>query len=204
MHKIAALAFFSDLVHVLDGLLGIDTPAHALTVGQIAARAVLIYLAGFLMLRFGEHRFLGKNTAFDIILGFVFGSMLSRAINGAGPFFVTILAGAILLTLHWFFATASFYSDRLSELISGKPLPLIKDGEMQTDYLRKSRISGPMLRENLRVNGQLTDPEAVQEAYYEPSGDVSVIPKAQHGDVRVVEVQVEEGVQTVRIEVQAG
>jgi len=61
-----------------------------------------------------------------------------------------------------------------------------------------------MLRENLRVNGQLTDPEAVQEAYYEPSGDVSVIPKAQHGDVRVVEVQVEEGVQTVRIEVQAG
>jgi len=142
MHKIAALAFFSNLVHVLDGLLGVDTPAHALTVGQIAARAVLIYLAGFLMLRFGEHRFLGKNTAFDIILGFVFGSMLSRAINGAGPFFVTILAGAILLTLHWFFATASFYSDRLSELISGKPLPLIKDGECKPTTCARAASAG--------------------------------------------------------------
>lgn len=201
MHEPAVLAFFSDLFHFFDWLLGLNTPAHALAVGQIAARALLIYLAGFLMLRFGEHRFLGKNTAFDIILGFIFGSMLSRAVNGAGPFFITILAGVILLTLHWFFATISLYSDRLSELITGRPLPLIKDGEVQTDYLRKSRISEPMLRENLRINGQLTDPEAVQEAYYEPSGDVSVIPKAQQ-DVRVLEVQVEEGVQTVRIEVQ--
>lgn len=192
------MSILSEVLTHLHDLLGLGASPQALTMGQITARAFLIYLVGYALLRFGEHRFLGKNTAFDVILGFVFGSMLSRAINGSGPFLATILAGAILLALHWLMATATLRSERLDEIISGLPLPLIKDGEVQEDGLRRSRISKSMLRENLRINGQLRDPDQVQEAYYEPSGVVSVIPKDR--GPRVVEVRVEEGVQTVRVE----
>lgn len=194
----------TEIAAFLNDLLGLGTEPQSLTILQIAMRALLIYLAGFAMLRFGEHRFLGKNTAFDIILGFIFGSLLSRAINGAEPLGATLLAGVVLLTLHWLFATASLYSDRLQQLVTGSPIPLVEDGEVQPEGLRKSRISEAMLWENLRVNGQLTDPAQVRKAYYEPSGNVSVLPKSSEtsgegGDLRVVAVDVEEGVQTVRI-----
>ena len=193
----------TDLLAFLTDLLGVSTPPQSLTALQIIMRALLIYLAGFAMLRFGEHRFLGKNTAFDIILGFIFGSLLSRAINGAEPLGGTLLAGLVLLTLHWLFATASLYSGRLHKLITGCPIPLIKDGQVQRQGLRRSRITEAMLRENLRIQSHLTDPAQVQEAHYEPSGSVSVIPKHNDGSnprtPHVVEVHVEEGVQTVRV-----
>jgi hypothetical protein len=119
----------TDITSFFDALLGLDAHAQALTYGQVAARALLIYLAGFAMLRFGEHRFLGKNTAFDVILGFVFGSLLSRAINGGDPLLPTLLAGLILLSLHWLFATASLHSEGLRKLITGDPIPLVKEGK---------------------------------------------------------------------------
>lgn len=191
----------SELLVLASDLFGLNSPPQALTTGQIAARAFVIYLIGYALLRFGEHRFLGKNTAFDVVLGFVFGSLLSRAINGSGPLLATVLAGFILLTLHWLMATVTFYWERLSGLISGRPMLLIKDGELQQENLRRSRINEPMLRENLRINGKLRDPSEVQEAYYEPSGPVSVIPKSE-SHLRVIEVEVEDGVQTVRLEVQ--
>ena len=199
----------SEILSFFDHLLGLG-PASP-TVFQIAMRALLIYLAGFAMLRFGEHRFLGKNTAFDIILGFIFGSLMSRAINGTGPFGATLLAGVVLLGMHWLFATASLHSGRLQEIITGTPIPLVKNGEVQKKGLRKSRISEPMLRENLRIHAHLTDPSQVREAYYEPSGSVSVMPKAgeaftdagEEETLRIVDVQVEEGVQTVRIALKA-
>lgn len=181
-------------------LLGLGKSASALTAGQVMFRAALMYLVGFVMLRFGEHRFLGKNAAFDVVLGFIFGAMLSRAINGSGPFFATLLAGVVLLTLHWLFATLSLQSRGLSRLLFGRPHLLVQDGKVQRDRLYKSRISESVLRENLRINGQLTDPAEVREAYYEPSGSISVIPKER--SPRTVEVEVEEGVKTVRIELQ--
>jgi uncharacterized membrane protein YcaP (DUF421 family) len=197
-----------DVAAFFDHLLGLGTEAQALTTLQVATRALLIYFAAFAMLRLGEHRFLGKNTAFDIVLGFIFGSLLSRAINGAEPLGGTLLAGLVLLSMHWLFATASLHSRRVQKIISGSPIPLVKDGAVQSEGLRKSRISEAVLRENLRTRAHLTDPAQVRRAYYEPSGSVSVIPRegdpregdSSEGDEpRVLEVTVEDGVQTVRI-----
>lgn len=70
-----------DLLHIVDVLLGINDQPKRLTLAQICLRSALIYIGGWLMLRVGEHRFLGKNTAFDVVLGFIFGSLLSRAIT---------------------------------------------------------------------------------------------------------------------------
>ena len=193
-----------EILSFFDHLLGLGTQPASLTVFQVAMRALLIYLAGFAMLRFGQHRFLGKNTAFDIILGFIFGSLLSRAINGTEPLGATLLAGVVLLSMHWLFSTLSLHSESLRKVITGDPIALIKEGTVQPHGLRQSRISEAMLRENLRIEAHLTDPRQVRTAYYEPSGSVSVIPEAdaRNGDdeaLRIVEVQVEEGVQTVRI-----
>ena len=182
-------------------LLGLGVEPKSVTIAQMIARAVSIYLTGWLMVRVGEHRFLGKNTAFDIVLGFIFGSLLSRAINGAAPFSETIIAGLVLLTLHWAFLVLAFRSKRLDLLINGRVRRLIQDGKVNEKQQRKARMSDRILRENLRLRGGVSDPSEVREADFEPSGNVSVIPAKSDREPRVVDVQVRDGIQTVRIEI---
>jgi uncharacterized membrane protein YcaP (DUF421 family) len=66
--------------------------------------------------------------------------------------------------------------------------------------MRKHQIGERDLLEALRTTGQLEDPAGVETARLERSGKISVIPRSQQP--RVVDVRVEEGVQTVRIELQ--
>ena len=49
----------------------------------------------------------------------------------------------------------------------------------------------------LHINGKLSDPREAEVARVECSGDISVIPA--HTGLRVVDIIVERGVQTVRV-----
>jgi uncharacterized membrane protein YcaP (DUF421 family) len=185
--------------------LGIDTPPQDFTTLQLCLRAALIYIAGWAILRAGGNRFLGRETAFDIVLGFVLGSALSRAINGSGALFQTIAAAALLVGLHQCLAWATFRSHRFGELMKGRPEALIRDGRLVEEGLRRHRISPGDLDEALRLHAHLDDPAKVKEARFERNGDISIVKKerekkAEDGGPRIVEVRVEQGVQTVRIE----
>lgn len=181
-------------------LLGIDVPAIEMEVGQVVARALVIYLAGLVILRVGEHRFLGKNTAFDIVLGFILGSMLSRAVNGSAAMGPTVLACAALVALHWLFAFGSFRSRRLGSLVKGDVRQLVRGGEIDWDAMRRAQISERDLEEALRSDARLDDLSEIDAAYFERSGKISFIPKRR--EPRVVEVDVADGVQTVRVVVE--
>lgn len=167
---------------------------------EMSLRAVGIYLAGWALLRIGGNRFLGRETAFDIVLGFVLGSTLSRAINGSAPLLLTLAASAVLIALHHLLAWASWRSHGLGVFFKGKAQTLIRDGRIVREVARKHRVSEGDLEEALRLNGSVDDPSQVKEARFERNGDISVL-KKEKGEPRVVEVRVQEGVQTVRIEI---
>ncbi|HEX6202511.1 MAG TPA: YetF domain-containing protein [Thermoanaerobaculia bacterium] len=181
-------------------LLGIDVPPTELTLGQVTARAVVVYAAGLAILRLGEHRFLGKNTAFDVVLGFILGSMLSRAVNGSAALGPTLAGCVALVALHWLFAAMALRSHRFGHLIKGGPRQLVRDGEIDWRALRRNRITRRDLEEAVRSQGKRADLADVDEAYFERSGQISVIPR--RGEPRVVEVEVADGVQTVRLVVE--
>jgi uncharacterized membrane protein YcaP (DUF421 family) len=67
-----------------------------LTVWQMSLRAFIIYVTAILLVKIGEKRFMGKNTAFDMILGIILGSVLSRAVTGNALFLQTVGASATL------------------------------------------------------------------------------------------------------------
>lgn len=166
---------------------------------QMALRAVIIYIAAIAMVRIGEKRFLGKYAALDFILGFMLGSVLSRAVTGNAPFFETILGGALgLVLMHWLFAVISFRSDRFGDVVKGTTRVLVRDGEILWDAMRQSHISEKDLRSAMRTSAQLESVEPIKEARLERSGDVSFLQR--DGEPRIVEIKVEEGVQTVRLE----
>ena len=56
-----------------------------LTALQMLLRTIVVYGFMLLIVRWGEKRFFGKNTAFDLVLSIILGSVMSRAVNGGAP-----------------------------------------------------------------------------------------------------------------------
>ena len=185
-------------METLEDILGLG--ADSLAWWQMLLRAALVYLAALAMVRVGEKRFLGKSTAFDVILGIVLGSVISGAITGSSAFFATLVAGFTLVTLHWLFAFIAFRSDRFGDVVKGRSRFLIEKGEIDWDEMRNSNISYKDLMSRVRLQAQFEDLEQVQVARLERSGDLSVIPVDDAP--KVLEVRVEEGVQIVRIQLE--
>jgi uncharacterized membrane protein YcaP (DUF421 family) len=159
--------------HLLNKLIGTD--ADTILWWQMSIRATLIFIYALLLVRFGGKRVFGKNTSFDIVLGVILGSILSRALTGNAKFLPTLAAAATLVFIHMLLAKLAFRSKRIGHLIKGVETLLVKDGKMQWDAMEKSSITEHDLKEALRSSGSTMDVSKVKAAYLERSGKVSVI-----------------------------
>lgn len=189
---------FEEIWRSVADALGVGVPPLDLDAAEVALRAALTYVFGLLAVRLADKRVLGKNTAFDVVVGVVLGSVLSRAVNGAAPLFPTMVGVVVLLLLHWLLAFASSRSHALSVLLKGNARPLIRDGQVNWEEMRRNHISTGDLMEMLRFRGRLTDPKQVEIACLERNGEISAIPMRR--EPRVVDVGVRDGVQTIRVE----
>jgi len=181
-------------------LLGLESDTGDIGAIGTALRTIIIYGFTLAIIRLGSKRFLSKATAFDVIVAIMLGSVMSRGINGSTPFFPTLLAGAVLLGLHWLFAMLAYHTEWFGSYVKGDRVLLIKDGDIQRDGMRRGNITHDDLTQAIRLNTNQTDPSKIKLAYLERGGQISVIP-FKH-EPRVLDVSVEDGVQTVRIELE--
>ena len=186
-----------DLWEKLAWMLGANEIDAIMPVQQLILRTVIIYLVALTIIRIGKRRFMGGYTTFDILLGFVVGSVLSRAITGAVRFFDMVLVVITLMILHWIIAAISYYSERFSGFIKNSARELVVDGEIQEEAMRKSKIGKNDLLQALREKAGVESPDEVKTAYLERDGNITVI--AKECEPKIVEVKVEKGVQIVRI-----
>ena len=182
----------------LQALLGLGRDGGDLTALQMVLRTVVIYSFTLAIVRLGSKRFLSQATAFDTVIGIMLGSVMSRAIDGSAPLFLTLLAGTALVGVHWLMATLALRLDWFGTLVKGNAILLIEDGEIQPEGMRRARLSEHDLKQALRMQNDHTDPSKIKTAYLERSGKISVIPRSQ--EPRVLDVSVKDGVQTVRVE----
>jgi uncharacterized membrane protein YcaP (DUF421 family) len=183
---------------VLEQVFGGDTPQSPLHWHQVAARAVVIYLAGLFIVRIGKSRLIARITALDIIVGFILGSLLARGITGNASISGTMVASAAIVASHWVFTAIACRWHWFGTLLKGRYIrPLIIDGQLQYDNLRRSHLSEHDVMEELRLHG-LEDLSEVARAYKERNGEISIIKKKPAP--QVVEIAVREGVQTIHIE----
>lgn len=157
----------------------IGPDSNAINWWQMCIRGVVVFCLAIIMVRIGDRRIFSKNAAFDIVLGIILGSLLSRAITGNSPFVPTILSCIALVALHWLFAWIAQHYHPFGKLIKGDKFIMIKDGQIQEKNMKKANITIHDLHEVLRLNGKLTKIEEVHEAYLERSGNISVIPRKQ-------------------------
>jgi uncharacterized membrane protein YcaP (DUF421 family) len=150
------------------------------------------------IVRLGKKRFLGRATAFDVILGIMLGSIVSRAVTGNAPLVPALGAAAVLMLMHWLFSAIALRWHGFGALVKGQPRLLVQDGRPRDDAMRASHMTEHDLWEDLRGKSVSSLAE-VKEARLERSGQLSVV-KAKP-EPKVVEVAVRDGVQTVRIEI---
>ena len=163
------------LVDLINSSLGLNADnADKLSIWQMGLRAAVIYVAALMMVRLAdERRFVGKYAAFDVILSIIFGSTLSRAINGTSAFFESIFAGLVLVVMHWLFSTIAFRSTKLEKYIKGKPQLLIENGQLCHKTMQACHISREDLVSTLRLKCQTGELTQVQRACLERNGDIS-------------------------------
>ncbi len=183
----------------IQSVLGLDTSLSMLAWWQVVMRAVVIYIGGLLIVRVGYKRFLGRSTAFDAILGFILGTTLSRAINTGAPFIGTLVGGLTLVLVHVAFAHAACSSRLFSRMVKGRTSVLIDDGRLDARSMLRHGITIEDLHEELRLQRGIDDLQRVDLATLERSGELSFCSQDGKRVPRVVEVNVEKGVQTVRL-----
>ena len=160
-------------------LLGPDGKASELTVLNISLRGFVIFVIGLALVRIGDRRSLAQKTAFDAIFIVLIGSMLSRAINGTAPFFVTIAGGVALMIVHRICAFGACKSHWFGKLIKGQPITVVRNGEVDWQQLKRALVSKHDFEEDLRLDGKTDDVSTIQLARLERSGDISFIKKKQ-------------------------
>ncbi len=181
---------------LFDMLLGLGSEKD-LTALQMGARALVVYVVILAIVRLGKKRFMGRATAFDVIVGIVLGSIASRAITGNAPMVPAMTAAAVVMALHWGFSAVAVRWGLFGRIIKGRSRPLVVDGVVDEDALCDAHMTTRDLMEALREQG-LSEVARVAEARLERDGSVSVVTKT--AEPRIVTVQVEDGVQTVRLE----
>lgn len=155
------------------GIIGAD--ANTILWWQMVCRGILIFFYTLFLIRIGGRRIFGKATSFDIVLGVILGSIMSRALTANARFFPTLAAATALVFLHWLLAGLSRRSRWVDYLVKGTEVLILRDGKVQSDAMRKTNITKDDLMEALRSNGGTSDLAAVKAAYLERSGDVSVV-----------------------------
>ena len=112
-----------------------------------------IFLVCIVLVRIGDKRFLSKKSALDAVLGFIFASMMARAINGSAPFVATICGGFVLVLLRRGLAFLARRFHSIGRLVKGSSDLVIENGEINKDALAKNDYSEGDLMEDLRREG---------------------------------------------------
>lgn len=158
-----------ELLHALIG-----TEGQEIGAGQMALRAIVIFLLGVVIVRLAATRAFGKWSALDIIFAVVVGSNLGRAMTGSAPFIPTLVATVVLVLLHGLLAKASARWSWLSAVTKGRSVVLVEEGVINRERMRRAGIGEGDLRMALRSEGHQGLDE-VRTLSLERNGDITII-----------------------------
>lgn len=148
-----------------------------LTATQMSCRTVVVSLIAFLIIRIAGRRSFGIRTPVDNILVILLGSILSRAIVGASPFFPTVMAGFTIAALHRLVGWLTVHNKRFGELLEGNKILLYEKGHFMEDNMKRALVCEEVIMQGIRKAVKTEQLDAVEKVYLDRSGEISVIKK---------------------------
>jgi uncharacterized membrane protein YcaP (DUF421 family) len=144
---------------------------------DIVARATVVFVVIFIVLRVIGRRELGNLEPFDLILLVVMGDLVQQGVTQS-DYSVTgaIIAILTISVLTVFVSYLGFRFRRLRPLLEGEPIILLADGRPIERNMRRERITLDDLAAEARQQN-VESLDDVRLAVLEASGSISIIPR---------------------------
>ncbi len=142
---------------------------------ELLLRGVIVYAFLLVLIRITGRRQTGMMTPFDFILLLILSNTVQNAMNGGdnslgGGLF---LAGT-LVVINWIMLILSRHFRLVHWVLVGRPVFLVRDGEILEKVMHRERITHHELMSALRSAG-LANIEQAKDVILETNGTISVI-----------------------------
>ena len=155
--------------------------ALSMPLAEIGLRGTIMFLAITGLMRMVGQRESGGLGITDVLLVVLIADAAGSGLRGDAS---SITEGLLLVGTILFWSISldaiAYRSPRFAAMIKGKPKPLIKEGSTDRRVMRRELMTTQELLSQLRLHG-LEDIAAVERAYLEPNGMISIVPKEHLG-----------------------
>jgi uncharacterized membrane protein YcaP (DUF421 family) len=144
------------------------------SLGEVAAKAALMYATALIALRLGERRTLAQWTLIDFATAVAMGAVIGRtAIAGTQSYITGAVALCTLVAVH---RVASLLRFRpvLGKLVDHRIRVLVANGKLRRSELRRCGLTDNDLFTQLRQRG-IFEIDRLRYVLYEPKGSISVV-----------------------------
>lgn len=142
---------------------------------EVIFRSVVIFLFIHVLFRLVGRKELGRWGASDIVLLFLVSTAARKSIVAEDASLTTaMIALTTIVLLDAALSVLTARKTRWADFIEGPVRPLIRDGALQRDTMRKTRISEEELLAHVREHGK-ESLEDVKDAFLERTGKISVV-----------------------------
>jgi uncharacterized membrane protein YcaP (DUF421 family) len=144
---------------------------------ELPLRATIIYAALLVMVRISGRRTVGQFTPFDLLVVMLLSESVSNGLSG-GEESVTggLLAAMTLVALNVAVAYATSHSQRLENLMEGRPILVGRDGKIFDDVLKAQRVAAGDVDQALREADCAA--AEMKYAFLEADGQISILKEA--------------------------
>jgi uncharacterized membrane protein YcaP (DUF421 family) len=150
--------------------MGVDVRDLLLT----ATRAVAVYFLMLIVIRALGKRTVGNFAAFDLIVALMLGEVVDEIIFGDVSFLKGTVAVAVIAGAQATNSWLTWWGHGIDRVLEGTPTPIVRDGQLLEDGMRKERMNGKDVVAHLRGQG-IQDLREVKLAVVEDDGSVSVL-----------------------------
>jgi uncharacterized membrane protein YcaP (DUF421 family) len=143
--------------------------------GEVAAKAALMYATALLALRLGERRTLAQWTIIDFATAVAMGAVIGRsAIAGTQSYITGAVAVVALVVIHRVVSALRF-TRLVAKLADHRVRVLVVDGDVRHRELRRCVLTENDLYAHLRQQGYF-NLDDIRYVLYETKGDLTVVP----------------------------
>ena len=144
-------------------------------------RTVLVYLAVVVAMRLMGKRQLGELQPAELVTTLLISNVASICIDEPDlPLTASLVPIFLITALEILNSTLVWFSPKYAQLLLGKPVTIIRNGEILQEKLAQLRITASDLAEALRGK-DIFSPQEVYWGVVEPNGSITVAPMPEDG-----------------------
>jgi len=154
--------------------------------------AVAVYFLMLVVIRALGKRTVGNFAAFDLLVALMMGEVVDEIVYGDVSFLQGTTVIVVVAGLHAGNAWFSWRGQGMDRLLEGSPTPIIREGELLPEGMKKERLNVRDVMAHLRLRG-VRDVREVRLAAVEDDGEISVLLKDWAEPARRADVDREAG-----------